>query len=670
MTHIRSFAPTLLVYLLSGSAFLVAQVQGGFVQAPPPRDVVVQQPTERPIPVGTSSISGTVVAADSGKPIAGARVTVSGSVPANVVAPGAGRGGAAPPRDVGVTIQPVTRGGANAVISSPSSLNRFVMTDSNGQFSFPRMPAGNFTINVSVFQNQFLSTSYGARRPNGPGRTIPLADGEQLTVKVPLLRPGVISGTVYGPDGEPQRNVQVRGLRYDTTSGFKRVVNNGFASTDDRGVYRMHGLQPGEYFISATPNMSDITSIERMAQDSAVIENAIRSGQMRPPTTPGMTPTVAVPVPTRGGGDIVFNQMPPAYLPTYAPSSPLVSGATKITVAGGDEKTGVDVFVRLTQATTIQGTVTTQLDPVVQLQLSLVSEDTTIDSPQSMQSRPERDGKFYFRSVPPGKYTVVAQTMPGQPPVTYVNGQPVGPQPTQPIVLTDAQKMWARVPVTVAGEPTVDITVSLQPSKSISGMVIFDMQRPPDLSRARYMVSVNPAPSPQSTYFGQLPQAEVGPDGRFSLKGVSPGRYVLRVNVGNLKSSIVNGQDTLDFPLEFTGERDVTDAVITVTDTASELSGTLMDAAGKPATDYMIVAASSDERFWAPGSRRVVVSRPGPDGRYIMRGLPPGAYMVAVVMDLENGAQYDPEFLRSLPNAGVPVIIGEGAKMTQDLRVK
>ena len=151
MPRVRSFAATVAVYLLCGSAFVAAQIQFG--QQPivtSQRDVTVQQPTERPVPVGTSSISGTVVAADSGKPVAGARVQVNGSVPANIPTPGAGRGGAQPPRDLVVTMQGPTRGGApNQLVIGPSSLNRFVFTDSNGQFAFPRMPAGNFTISVS-----------------------------------------------------------------------------------------------------------------------------------------------------------------------------------------------------------------------------------------------------------------------------------------------------------------------------------------------------------------------------------------------------------------------------------------------------------------------------------------------------------------------------------------
>jgi hypothetical protein len=357
------------------------------------------------------------------------------------------------------------------------------------------------------------------------------------------------------------------------------------------------------------------------------------------------------------------------YLPTYAPSSPQASNATRVTVVGGEESAGVDILVQLTLSTTIQGTVTTRLDDGVAVQLSLLSDDPTIDSSQPNSARLDQNGKFSFRAVAPGKYTIMAQTVPGQPPITFVNGQVVGPQPA-PIVLADTQKMWGKAQVTVTGEPQIDATVSLQPTRSISGMVVFDMAKQPDLTRSRIMVTVNPAPSPQTMFFGQAPQAQVGPDGRFTLTGVMPGRLIIRGSGFVMKSAVAGGQDTLDFPLEFTGERDVTDAVLTFTDTPTELSGTLTDSAGKPASDMMIVVAASDNRYWMPGSRRIVVTRPSQDGRYTIRSLPPGAYLIAAVSDLENGGQYDPEFLRTLPAVSVPLTIIEGGKVTQDLRVK
>jgi hypothetical protein len=184
------------------------------------------------------------------------------------------------------------------------------------------------------------------------------------------------------------------------------------------------------------------------------------------------------------------------------------------------------------------------------------------------------------------------------------------------------------------------------------------------------MVALTTAPAPQSLVFGALPQAQVEPGGRFTLTGVMPGRYLLRVSTGALKSAMVGGQDILDFPLELTGDRSVTDAVITVTDQVSELTGALLDSTGKPAEGCTILAVSTDNRFWRPGSRRIAAARPGPDGRYTIRGLPPGSYQLAAVLDLEQGAQYDTEFLRSLARASVPVTIASGGKVTQDLRVK
>lgn len=544
------------------------------------------------------------------------------------------------------------------------ALSRMVITNSSGEFSFPRLPAGQFT--VAVYQNQFLQTSYGQRRPGGQGTLIQLTDGQQVKLTVPMMRGAVITGVVVGPDGEPQRQAQVRGWRFDTSSGFRRLQSAGFAQTDDRGIYRLFGLQPGDYVISATPSPSDLLNAERMATQSDLVERAIASGRVLPPAGPGLPSTVAVPVPSPMVQVNVI--VPPSYLATYAPSEMAPSSAMTVTVGGAEERTGVDIHVQFTLASTVQGVVLTPPEPGVTVQLSLFSDDATIDAPQTNSTRPDPTGKFSFRTVPPGKYTVFAQTVAAPPPVTFVDGQPAQPRPPQP-VLTDAQKKWGKVQVTVAGEPTIDVSVSLRPARTISGVVVFDMVKPPDLSRSRFLVTVSRAPAPQQAFFGQAPQGQVGPDGRFTLTGVVPGRYILRAS-GQMKSSMVSGQDTLDFPLEFTGEHDVTDAVLTVTDQTSELSGTLTDSGGKPAVDYMIVAASSDSRYWTPGSRRVAMARPGTDGRYVFRSLPPGVYHVAAVIDPEPGAQFDPEFLRTVARGSWSVTITEGGKVSQDLRVK
>ena len=213
------------------------------------------------------------------------------------------------------------------------------------------------------------------------------------------------------------------------------------------------------------------------------------------------------------------------------------------------------------------------------------------------------------------------------------------------------------------------MNIPLQPGRSISGTVLFEMAKTPDLSQGRFSVMLSPSALGPQIGFSSPAQAVVGADGRFSITGVMPGKYIVRAN-GIMKSSIVNGQDTLDVPLDFTGDRDITDAVLTVTDKTTEVSGALTDAAGKPALDYTIIAATADQRYWTPGSRRIMAATTGPDGHYIFRNLPPGDYLLAAVTDLENGGQYDPEFLRTLGGASIRVTLVEGARQTQDLRVR
>jgi len=162
----------------------------------------------------------------------------------------------------------------------------------------------------------------------------------------------------------------------------------------------------------------------------------------------------------------------------------------------------------------------------------------------------------------------------------------------------------------------------------------------------------------------------VDPDGRFAIHGVVPGQYTLRASGGFLKSAMIHGEDTLDFPLQFTGERDVTDAVITITDAVTEVTGILSDGTGDPGPDYTVVIAPTDERFWTPGSRRISTGRTNGAGLFQFRNMPVGDYMIAVVTDFESGTQYDPEFLRTLVPGSVRVSLSEGAKVSQDLRIR
>jgi hypothetical protein len=72
-------------------------------------------------------------------------------------------------------------------------------------------------------------------------------------VNISMIRGGVITGLVTNPKGEPMVGLPVKATVTNTQSasmlGF--VSGGGVVETDDRGIYRIYGLLPGQYTVNA-----------------------------------------------------------------------------------------------------------------------------------------------------------------------------------------------------------------------------------------------------------------------------------------------------------------------------------------------------------------------------------------------------------------------------------
>ena len=166
----------------------------------------------------------------------------------------------------------------------------------------------------------------------------------------------------------------------------------------------------------------------------------------------------------------------------------------------------------------------------------------------------------------------------------------------------------------------------------------------------------------------------VDASGRFTITGVIPGRYQLSSSGAGtgwfLGSSMIDGQDSLDFPIDVKPNQNVSGAVVTFVDRQTELTGSIVNEQGQPVSDYTLIVYPSDERFWTPQSRRIQSARPATDGRYSFRNLPAGEYRFAPVLDPEPGSWFDPAFLQQLDNTALRLSVGEGEKKEQNLRVQ
>jgi hypothetical protein len=83
----------------------------------------------------------------------------------------------------------------------------------------------------------------------------------------------------------------------------------------------------------------------------------------------------------------------------------------------------------------------------------------------------------------------------------------------------------------------------------------------------------------------------------------------------------------------------------------------------------------ADKKYWLPGSRKILTVRPDTGGQFRLGGpgptaLPPGAYLLAAVTDLERDEQFDPAFLAALVTSAIPVTLLPGDRKVQDVVIK
>jgi hypothetical protein len=186
------------------------------------------------------------------------------------------------------------------------------------------------------------------------------------------------------------------------------------------------------------------------------------------------------------------------------------------------------------------------------------------------------------------------------------------------------------------------------------------------------MVRLVPVPGedPVVDALSRQATARVDADGSFVITDVAPGRYrLVAVSEGGwvMRSAEVGGQDSLDFPFEVTAGHDIGEAIVSLIDRRTELSGTVVGPTGRPAPETTLLLYPSDRRYWR-SPRRILVVRPTTSGRFKLSDLPPGEYLVAAVGDLEPAAVLDAAYLERLtPIDSFRVV--EGESRTREVRV-
>jgi hypothetical protein len=121
----------------------------------------------------------------------------------------------------------------------------------SGHFVFPAVEPGTYLL-VAVSDGYFPA-AYGQRLPIGRGKPIQITAESDLFAELRLRHKGALTGRVLDENGVGRAGISV--LAYRSRQPLR---SSGSAISDDRGVFRIPGLDPGKYWIrSAAHTLTD-----------------------------------------------------------------------------------------------------------------------------------------------------------------------------------------------------------------------------------------------------------------------------------------------------------------------------------------------------------------------------------------------------------------------------
>jgi hypothetical protein len=263
----------------------------------------------------TESISGRIVSATTGRPIPGARASASIA-------------------DYGMAAQ----------------------ADADGRFRVAVREPGQHRLSASA--PGYLTGAFGNEPEIGQTLVMVKAGEHVGGLEIRLHRGATIAGVVTDDMKEPFVSGTVRALAKRLVSGAPRFVTAAETKTDDRGAFRLIGLEPGQYAIGA---------IDRTAM-------------------------------------------------TLAPSAAAPAAAMLVAVAADEVRNGVNIQMRSVGTGSVEGVVVGPDAASPRLTVQLAPDPDLAISP-SPASRPAPGGRFVFADVPSGRYNLIVRPgLNGEPP--------------------------------------------------------------------------------------------------------------------------------------------------------------------------------------------------------------------------------------------------------------
>jgi protocatechuate 3,4-dioxygenase beta subunit len=462
--------------------------------------------------------------------------------------------------------QPVA--GASLFIRATNSFNtaRNTTTDAEGNFRINSLEPGLYIITASA--------------PTYATDPVPTTNYYRLgdSVRLEMVRGGVVTGTVTNSSNDPVIGVRVRAVRIRDAKG-QATRSAPFGSqertTDDRGVYRIYGLLPGTYVISAggsgnagissvfNPYENDVPTYAPSATRDNAAEISVRSGEettadIRYRGEPGYSISGTVKHTNPSGASVTLrafgNPVPLAGAYIIGARGFAFHGLTdgeytlRAQEVVSNESTTPQVAMSVTKRITIKGASVTGVElvttPMSSISGRVVLEPSKIAECQGKRAplfaetlvqlqrpeaeaededriyvgliggsaSPDANGVFTWRNVMPGRYRFEPQFYARYWYLKSITMKTSGAKPQT----IDAAANWT---ITKSGDQLTGLTITLaEGAASIRGRLA--------LAEPGTIFYLMPAEPDKATDVLRFFATDVATDGSFTLSNLAPGKYL------------------------------------------------------------------------------------------------------------------------------------------------
>ena len=355
----------------------------------------------------------------------------------------------------------------------------------------------------------------------------------------------------------------------------------------------------------------------------------------------GLVPGRYTVVATGGNNGAAFDK----YFPAFYPSGTDPSTATLFDIKPGTQLHDINLILLQAHMTRLRGrAIDAATDqPAGGAGILLSPRGTAFNGVSTAHASANAKGEWEISDVRPGPHTVGAELARGQ------------------------DRLSARINVEIPPTGMDDLQLRLTPGAELAGTVSLDGEQGRsafDPSKLRVVVQAR-------EYDAGVSDGAVTAQGRFTIRSVRPAPYDVSVTplpeALYLKSVLLEKEETINTGFEVAEARSY-HLDVTLGGDGAEIEGTVKDAEDSPSSGVtvLLVPAGAALRKFGRLYKTAVTTH---DGKYVLKGIPAGAYLLYAWDQVDPGIWFEPDFLPRYQVNAVSVSLEANGRTTTDLKL-